>query len=227
MPAAPSPAVAALLRAKVEHTLHPYHHDPGTTAFGDEVVTALGWDPERVFKTLVASVDGALVVGIVPVAAQLDLKALASAVGGKKAQLAKVPTPNVRPATSPAGFPRWGSANRSGPSSTPAPSSFPPSWSARGSADCRSNSRPRIWSPSARPWSPTSPRDDGPRLFADRACSPTAPARTSDDHCGSGELERPATWVLTGPARRHRLGIGAVRSASALPRAQSAASPAR
>ncbi|HEY4992307.1 MAG TPA: Cys-tRNA(Pro) deacylase [Nakamurella sp.] len=90
MPAAPTPAIAALLRAKVEHTLHPYHHDPGTTAFGDEVVTALGWDPERVFKTLVASVDGALVVGIVPVAAQLDLKALASAVGGKKAQLAKV-----------------------------------------------------------------------------------------------------------------------------------------
>ena len=90
MPAAPTPAIAALLRAKVEHTLHPYHHDPGTTAFGDEVVTALGWDPQRVFKTLVASVDGALVVGIVPVAAQLDLKALASAVGGKKAQLAKV-----------------------------------------------------------------------------------------------------------------------------------------
>jgi Cys-tRNA(Pro)/Cys-tRNA(Cys) deacylase len=90
MPAAPTPAIAALQRAKVEHVLHPYRHDPATTAFGDEVVTALGWDPERVFKTLVASVDGALVVGIVPVAAQLDMKALASAVGGKKAQLAKV-----------------------------------------------------------------------------------------------------------------------------------------
>jgi Cys-tRNA(Pro)/Cys-tRNA(Cys) deacylase len=90
MPAAPTPAIAALNRAKVEHTLHPYHHDPTTTAFGDEVVAALGWDPERVFKTLVASVDGALVVGIVPVAAQLDLKALAAAAGGKKAQMAKV-----------------------------------------------------------------------------------------------------------------------------------------
>jgi Cys-tRNA(Pro)/Cys-tRNA(Cys) deacylase len=90
MPAAPTPAIAALTRAKVEHTLHPYHHDPATTAFGDEVVNALGWDPRRVFKTLVASVDGALVVGIVPVAAQLDLKALAAAAGGKKAQLAKV-----------------------------------------------------------------------------------------------------------------------------------------
>src|SRR6476620_10674456 len=90
MPAAPTPAIAALNRAKVEHTLHPYHHDPTTPAFGDEVVTALGWDPERVFKTLVASVDGALVVGIVPVAAQLDLKALAAAAGGKKAQMAGV-----------------------------------------------------------------------------------------------------------------------------------------
>lgn len=90
MPAAPTPAIAALIRGKVPHTLHPYHHDPATTAFGDEVVEALGLDPEQVFKTLVAVVDGNLVVGIVPVAGQLDLKALAAAVGGKKAQLAKV-----------------------------------------------------------------------------------------------------------------------------------------
>lgn len=90
MPAAATPAIAALTRAKVTHTLHPYSHDPASTAFGDEVVAALGWDPHRVFKTLVASVDGELVVGIVPVSSQLDLKALASAAGGKKAQLAKV-----------------------------------------------------------------------------------------------------------------------------------------
>jgi Cys-tRNA(Pro)/Cys-tRNA(Cys) deacylase len=87
---APTPAIAALIRAKVPHTLHPYHHEPGTTAFGDEVVTALGWPPERVFKTLVASVDGTLTVGIVPVAAHLDLKALAAATGGKKASMAGV-----------------------------------------------------------------------------------------------------------------------------------------
>jgi len=90
MPAAPTPAIAALLRAQVAHTLHPYHHDPNTTAFGDEVVQALGVDPDRVFKTLVAAVDGNLVVGIVPVSRQLDLKGLAAAIGGKKAQLAKV-----------------------------------------------------------------------------------------------------------------------------------------
>lgn len=90
MPAAATPAIAALLRARIPHTLHPYRHAPGTTAFGDEVVAALGWDPHRVFKTLIASVDGALVVGIVPVATQLDLKALALAAGGKTAQLAQV-----------------------------------------------------------------------------------------------------------------------------------------
>jgi len=90
MAAAPTPAIAALVRAKVAHTLHSYHHDPGTTAFGDEVVAALNWDPERVFKTLVASIDGSLVVAIVPVATQLDLKALAAAAGGKRGQLAKV-----------------------------------------------------------------------------------------------------------------------------------------
>lgn len=91
MAGAPTPAVAALLRAKVAHTLHPYQHDPRSTAFGDEVVAALGLDPSRVFKTLVATVDGArLTVGLVPVAAHLDLKALASAVGGKKAAMASV-----------------------------------------------------------------------------------------------------------------------------------------
>jgi Cys-tRNA(Pro)/Cys-tRNA(Cys) deacylase len=90
VPAAPTPAVAALNRAKVPYLLRPYEHDPRTTAFGDEVVQALGQDPGRVFKTLIAAVDGRLVVGIVPVAGQLDLKALAAAAGGKRATMAPV-----------------------------------------------------------------------------------------------------------------------------------------
>ncbi len=90
MPGAPTPAVAALVRAGIPYTLRPYDHDPRTTAFGDEVVAALGQDPARVFKTLIASVDGALVVGVVPVAAHLDLKALATAAGGKRATMAPV-----------------------------------------------------------------------------------------------------------------------------------------
>ncbi len=90
MAGAPTPAIAALIKAKIAHTLRPYEHDPRTTAYGDEVVSALGQDPARVFKTLVASVDGVLVVGVVPVSAHLDLKALASAAGGKKAAMAPV-----------------------------------------------------------------------------------------------------------------------------------------
>ncbi len=90
MPGVPTLAITALTKAKIPYTLRPYDHDPRTTAYGDEVVAALGQDPARVFKTLVASVEGTLVVGVVPVAAQLDLKALAAAVGGKKAAMAAV-----------------------------------------------------------------------------------------------------------------------------------------
>lgn len=58
------------------------------TDFGREAADALGVEPDRVFKTLLSDVDGRLVVGIVPVTGKLDLKALAAAVGGKKAVMA-------------------------------------------------------------------------------------------------------------------------------------------
>lgn len=90
MAGAPTPAIAALIKAKIAHTVRPYDHDPRTTAFGEEVVAALGQDPQRVFKTLVVTVDGKLAVGVVPVSAQLDLKAIAGAVGGKRAVMAAV-----------------------------------------------------------------------------------------------------------------------------------------
>jgi Cys-tRNA(Pro)/Cys-tRNA(Cys) deacylase len=90
MTKAATPAIAALLAAQLPYTLLPYRHDPRTTAFGDEAVVALGRDPAEVFKTLIAAVDTELVVGVVPVGGSLDLKALAAAVGGKKATLAPV-----------------------------------------------------------------------------------------------------------------------------------------
>lgn len=84
-----TPAVVALERAGVPHTLHAYEHDPGSDlSYGLEAAHAMGVDPAQVFKTLLADVDGALVVGIVPVAGTLDLKALARAVGGKRAAMA-------------------------------------------------------------------------------------------------------------------------------------------
>lgn len=83
-------ATLALERAKIPFTLHEYAHDPRHESYGLEASEALGVPPERVFKTLVAAVDGSLAVGVVPVHRQLDLKALAAATGGKRAALAEV-----------------------------------------------------------------------------------------------------------------------------------------
>jgi Cys-tRNA(Pro)/Cys-tRNA(Cys) deacylase len=65
-------AIEALSGAGIEHTLHRYDHDPRHPSYGQEASDALGVPPERVFKTLIADVDGALTV----------------AAGGKKAAMA-------------------------------------------------------------------------------------------------------------------------------------------
>ncbi|MEU0392946.1 Cys-tRNA(Pro) deacylase [Streptomyces sp. NPDC006208] len=83
-----TPATVALTAAGTPFTLHAYDHDPSSPSYGEEAAQALGVSPDRVFKTLVADVDGTLTVAVVPVAGQLDLKALAAAVGGKRATMA-------------------------------------------------------------------------------------------------------------------------------------------
>jgi Cys-tRNA(Pro)/Cys-tRNA(Cys) deacylase len=83
-----TPATVALAAAGIPFTPHAYEHDAANTNFGLEAASALGLDPEQVFKTLLADVDGVLTVAIVPVTGKLDLKALATAVGGKKADMA-------------------------------------------------------------------------------------------------------------------------------------------
>lgn len=85
-----TPAVLAAKRAGIDFTLHEYQHDPGTASYGLEAAEKLGLDPAQVFKTLVARVDGQLTVALVPVARTLDLKALAAAVGGKRAAMAEL-----------------------------------------------------------------------------------------------------------------------------------------
>jgi Cys-tRNA(Pro)/Cys-tRNA(Cys) deacylase len=82
-------ATELLAKTGIPHSVHRYTHDPRHPSYGQEASEALGVAPERVFKTLVADVDGALTVAVVPVAGTLDLKALASAVGGKKAVMAE------------------------------------------------------------------------------------------------------------------------------------------
>jgi Cys-tRNA(Pro)/Cys-tRNA(Cys) deacylase len=82
-----TPATVVLTSAGVLFEVHAYDHDPAAASFGLEAAAALGVDPARVFKTLLADVDGTLVVAVVPVSGQLDLKALAAAAGGKRAAM--------------------------------------------------------------------------------------------------------------------------------------------
>ncbi len=84
-----TPAVRALERAGVEFTLHPYEVPESAGSYGEMAAEALGVEPGRVFKTLVAIVDGVPVIGIVPVSGHLSLKQLAAAAAGKRASMAE------------------------------------------------------------------------------------------------------------------------------------------
>lgn len=84
-----TPAVEAARTAGVAFQILEYEHDPAAESYGAEAAAALHLDPAAVFKTLVAKLDGkTLAVGMVPVAARLDLKALAAALGARKAEMA-------------------------------------------------------------------------------------------------------------------------------------------
>lgn len=81
-------ATQLLASLGIAHTIHRYSHEPARSSYGQEASEALGVPPERVFKTLIAEVDGQLTVAVVPVSGSLDIKALAVAAGGKKAAMA-------------------------------------------------------------------------------------------------------------------------------------------
>jgi Cys-tRNA(Pro)/Cys-tRNA(Cys) deacylase len=83
-----TPATDAAKRADVAHTIHEYEHDPAAASYGLEAADALGIEPARVFKTLLAGAGNVLVCAIVPVTGQLDLKALAAAHGVKSIAMA-------------------------------------------------------------------------------------------------------------------------------------------
>jgi Cys-tRNA(Pro)/Cys-tRNA(Cys) deacylase len=88
MAGAKTPATIALHKAGVEFTVHSYDHDPAAESYGLEAATALGLDPREVFKTLLVDAGGTLAVAVVPVDRQLDLKAVAAALGAKKVSMA-------------------------------------------------------------------------------------------------------------------------------------------
>jgi len=98
-----TPAIVAAERAGIAFTVHEYEHDPKAASYGLEAVEKLGLDPSRVFKTLVADVDGTLTVAIVPVEAQLDLRALGKRAAMADAKLAERTTGYVTGGISPLG----------------------------------------------------------------------------------------------------------------------------
>jgi len=86
-----TPAIEAAKEAGILYHLHEYAHDPRSDCFGAEAAEALGIGSERVFKTLLVTLNGDrkhLAVGIVPVARKLGLKAMAAACGAKRAEMA-------------------------------------------------------------------------------------------------------------------------------------------
>ncbi|MDO6593505.1 Cys-tRNA(Pro) deacylase [Neptuniibacter sp. 1_MG-2023] len=87
-----TPAIKVAIKAKVNHRVHEYKHDPKAESYGTEAAEAIGIEPGRVFKTLLVELNGdnkKLAVGVVPVSGQLDLKAIASALKVKKVAMAQ------------------------------------------------------------------------------------------------------------------------------------------
>jgi Cys-tRNA(Pro)/Cys-tRNA(Cys) deacylase len=82
-----TPATVALTKAGLAFSVHEFDHDGAAGRYGKAAAVALGVDEARVFKTLLAVVDGTPAVAIVPVATSLQLKALAAALGGKRAEM--------------------------------------------------------------------------------------------------------------------------------------------
>ena len=87
-----TPAILAARKSGITHTVHEYAHDPNCSSYGEEAVKALGIAADRVFKTLLVSLNGdpkQLVVCVIPVPARLDLKACARSLKAKKADMAE------------------------------------------------------------------------------------------------------------------------------------------
>ncbi len=84
-----TPATTALARLGLAFEVHPYDHDPAAASYGLEAAAALSVPPGQVFKTLLVDGDRGLAVGVVPVDRQLDLKAVAAALGLKKVTMAQ------------------------------------------------------------------------------------------------------------------------------------------
>jgi len=87
-----TPCIQLLKKRKIAYTLHQYIHDKTTPSYGKEAIDKLGVDADRVYKTLVVSVDTELVVAVVPALSMLNMKLIAKSMGKKKASMAETST---------------------------------------------------------------------------------------------------------------------------------------
>lgn len=137
-----TPAIDLLKKARAEHKVLSYSHDPKAPSYGLEAAEKLGLDPQRVFKTLLAATEkGELLVAVVPVIGSLDLKALAHAAGARPIRRRR----SGPPATWWAGSARWGRRSACVPSSMKARGSTRASMSAQDGAGWKWSWRPRCW----------------------------------------------------------------------------------
>ena len=84
-----TPGINLAKKAKIYHKVHEYNHDSSNKSYGLEAAEKLGVPEERVFKTLVVSLDNKeLAVGVIPVSSMLNMKLIAKAAGSKKAVMA-------------------------------------------------------------------------------------------------------------------------------------------
>ncbi|MBU2870901.1 Cys-tRNA(Pro) deacylase [Colwellia sp. E2M01] len=84
-----TPAINSAIKHKISYVVHEYSHDSSNEAYGDEAAQKLGISPDRVFKTLVVSIDNkSLAVAVIPVSSMLSMKLVAKAFNGKKAIMA-------------------------------------------------------------------------------------------------------------------------------------------
>lgn len=82
-------ATQTLEKAGITFTVHTYAYDPNAERVGLQAAEAIGEEPHRVLKTLMAEVDGKPVCVVVPSDREVSMKKLAAAFGGKSAAMMK------------------------------------------------------------------------------------------------------------------------------------------
>ncbi|TYK64836.1 Cys-tRNA(Pro) deacylase [Colwellia echini] len=84
-----TPAIKAAIKNNITYHVHEYSHDSASESYGEEAANKLGISSDRVFKTLVVSIDKtSLAVAVIPVSAMLSMKLIAKTFNGKKASMA-------------------------------------------------------------------------------------------------------------------------------------------